>query len=51
VDGIHELVPQLRARGAQVTREPAQLPGAGIWIATLRDPQGNYVQLVQRPPR
>lgn len=39
-----------RARGAHVIEDPQQQPWGG-WLATLADPAGNRIQLVQYPTR
>lgn len=40
---------RLRARGVEFVREPSTDPGDGIVIATLKDPDGNLLQIFQEP--
>jgi catechol 2,3-dioxygenase-like lactoylglutathione lyase family enzyme len=46
VDDIHAVAERLRAQGVAFTREPEQESWGG-WIATMHDPDGNTVQLLQ----
>jgi uncharacterized glyoxalase superfamily protein PhnB len=48
VDDIHRLHARLAAAGVPVTRAPELEPWGG-WVCTLRDPDGNVVQLFQLP--
>jgi predicted enzyme related to lactoylglutathione lyase len=45
-EDIHRKHKELLARGIQFTSEP-ELQFWGGWLATLKDPSGNAVQLVQ----
>ena len=47
VGDIHALESTLNALGAAWVRPVEQIPGFG-YIATVKDPDGNYVQLLQR---
>ena len=49
VDDIEALVPALAAAGGTLTREPYLLEGAGPKIAFFADPDGNAVELIERP--
>ena len=42
---VKEEFERVKALGAVVVREPYEM-GAGEWLATLADPDGNYFQLV-----
>lgn len=48
VPDVDELVPQLRAAGVTVLREPADMPW-GERIASVADPDGNPVALANEP--
>lgn len=48
VDGLDEHVLALRASGAAVLREPADMPW-GERVAYVADPDGNPVALAARP--
>ncbi len=43
---IHAAAAALKARGVAFTREPERERWGG-WVATFRDPDGNYLQLIQ----
>ena len=45
---VHADVQRLKSKGVEVIEEP-QDQGGGFWIATLKDPEGNLVQLYQGP--
>jgi catechol 2,3-dioxygenase-like lactoylglutathione lyase family enzyme len=45
---IHADVQRLKAKGVEFIEEP-QDQGGGFWIATLKDPDGNLVQLYEGP--
>ena len=48
--GLEELYPSLLAKGAQPERAPqlaARLPDHELWIAFIRDPDGNLVGLME----
>src|SRR5262245_65112013 len=47
VDGIHETVERLRAKGAKVTREPGPMKHGGSTIAFIEDPNGYKVELIE----
>lgn len=46
VADIHAVAARLRGAGVEFTRPPEQEPWGG-WIATMQDPDGNTVQLLQ----
>ena len=46
VDDIHQMHRQLQAQGVEFIREPEQEEWGG-WVATLLDPDGNILQLLQ----
>ena len=46
VDNIHQEHRRLAALGVEFIRPPEQ-EGWGGWVATLRDPDGNILQLLQ----
>ena len=39
---------RLRSQGVEFIEEPTEYEG-GFWIATLKDPEGNLIQLFQVP--
>src|SRR5690349_23431118 len=45
---VHADVERLKAKGVEFIEEP-QDQGGGFWIATLKDPDGNLVQLYEGP--
>ena len=45
---IHDAVRDLTARGVAFVRPPEREHWGG-WVASLRDPDGNLVQLLQQP--
>lgn len=47
VEGIHERVDALRARGATITREPGPMQHGGSVIAFLEDPNGYKIELIE----
>ncbi len=48
VSDIHGLYKRLAAQGVEFIRSPEQEHWGG-WIATLKDPDGNILQLLQLP--
>jgi predicted enzyme related to lactoylglutathione lyase len=50
VDRIDETLDLVRAHGGEVL-EPASPDGPARWLATIRDPAGNTVGIVQLGPR
>jgi uncharacterized protein len=50
VNGIDDSLAQARIHGGEVLSPPA-LDGGVRWLATVRDPAGNTVGLVQADPR
>ncbi len=48
VSDIHDLYKRLAAQGVEFIRSPEQEHWGG-WIATLKDPDGNILQLLQLP--
>jgi uncharacterized protein len=50
VDGIDDSIAQAQLHGGEVLSPPA-LDGGVRWLATVRDPAGNTVGLVQADPR
>jgi predicted enzyme related to lactoylglutathione lyase len=49
VEDIHAAAAELRDKGVAFVREPEQEHWGG-WLATFRDPDGNYLQLIQLVP-
>ena len=49
VDDIQGEFQRLKSEGVEFVEEPAD-QGDGFWIATLRDPEGNLVQLFEGTP-
>ena len=49
VEDIEAVAARLRAAGVTFIREPSAEPWGG-YIATFEDPDGNTLQLMQRPP-
>ncbi len=49
VSNIHRLHEELTAKGVHFSRPPEQEHWGG-WVATLSDPDGNMLQLMQQPP-
>jgi len=49
VEDIHGVHQALRARGVPFLRPPEREHWGG-WVATLADPDGNILQLLQPPP-
>ncbi len=47
VEGIYDVVEQLRAKGAKVTREPGPMKHGGSEIAFIEDPNGYKVELIE----
>ena len=47
VDGIHATVDRLRAKGANVVREPGPMKHGGSTIAFLEDPNGYRIELIE----
>ncbi len=50
VADVRSEVARIRPSGTPVIREPYQM-GWGGYVATLEDPDGNYVQLIEGTPR
>jgi lactoylglutathione lyase len=48
VQDIDALVPRLTAAGGAVIRKPYLLEGSGPRIAFVADPDGNWIELIQR---
>lgn len=51
VDDVRALVETLRARGVKVAKEPYRISGSGSVIAFVHDPDGNWVELIQKAGR
>jgi len=49
VDDVVAVVEQFKARGVTVAMEPFSLGGAASKIAFIKDPDGNWLELVQAP--
>jgi predicted enzyme related to lactoylglutathione lyase len=49
VDDMQGMVQQLKANGVEIVEEPAD-QGGNFWIATIKDPEGNLVQLFEGTP-
>ena len=45
---VQEEFDRLKSKGVEFIEEPTDY-GDGFWIATLKDPEGNVVQLFQSP--
>ena len=43
---VKEEFERIKALGATVIKEPYDMGGSGMWIATFADPDGNYFQLM-----
>jgi len=50
VDDVRGEIERIRPKGVTLIREPAQMAWGG-YVATLEDPDGNYVQLIEGTPR
>jgi predicted enzyme related to lactoylglutathione lyase len=50
VPDIHAAYRELTARGVVFARPPEREHWGG-WVASLRDPDGNLIQLLQQPGR
>jgi len=48
VDDVKAEHERLKAKGVEFIEEPTEY-GGGSWIATLKDPEGNLIQLFQMP--
>jgi predicted enzyme related to lactoylglutathione lyase len=48
VDDVKAEHARLKAKGVEFIEEPSDY-GDGYWIATLKDPEGNLIQLFQMP--
>ncbi len=48
VDDVHELLPKIVDGGGGLVREPYLLEGSGPLIAFVADPDGNWIELIQR---
>jgi lactoylglutathione lyase len=48
VEDVDRLLPAVTAAGGTVVREPYLLEGAGPKIAFVADPDGNWVELIER---
>ena len=51
VDGIDDALAQAQVNGGAVVDQPYQDGGGRRWLATVRDPAGSLVGLVQLGPR
>jgi hypothetical protein len=49
VDGIDGVLESIRANGGEVIKPPS--PDGPRWLATIRDPGGNVLGIVQHGPR
>lgn len=49
VDDVVAAVGQLKARGVAIAMEPFSLQGAASKIAFIKDPDGNWLELIQAP--
>jgi predicted enzyme related to lactoylglutathione lyase len=50
VDDIQAEVKRLKDAGVEFIEEPTKQGESDFWIATCKDPEGNYVQLFQGMP-
>jgi lactoylglutathione lyase len=48
-DDIDATVEELRAHGVTIAMEPFSLQGSSSRIAFVKDPDGNWLELIQRP--
>lgn len=48
VEAIDDLLPELTKAGGSIVREPYLLEGSGPRIAFAADPDGNWVELIER---
>jgi len=48
VEDVQGLVERLRARGVKVAKEPFRLSGSRSLIAFVHDPEGNWVELIEK---
>jgi len=48
VEGLDELFPRLVQAGAESVRPPYLLEGTGPKIAFIADPDGNWIELIER---
>ncbi|MFA8300745.1 MAG: VOC family protein [Hyphomicrobiales bacterium] len=46
VDDIHKTYKEFSDRGAVFLTEPTDMPGWGITVAHLRDPEGNLIEIL-----
>jgi lactoylglutathione lyase len=51
VQGIHEVVEKIRAKGGKVTREPGPMKHGSTVIAFVEDPNGYKVELIEESSR
>ena len=49
VEDIHSICEELSSRGVEFIRKPEREHWGG-WVASLKDPDGNIVQLLEQPP-
>ena len=49
VGDMAEAMKQLKARGVAVAMEPFSLQGSSSKIAFIKDPDGNWLELVEKP--
>jgi predicted enzyme related to lactoylglutathione lyase len=50
VSDIQADVKRLKDAGVEIVEEPTRQGESDFWIATCKDPEGNYVQLFQGTP-
>jgi len=50
VEDIQSEVKRLKDAGVEFIEEPTRFGEGDFWIATCKDPEGNYVQLYQGTP-
>jgi len=48
VDDVRETVEKLRGKGVTIAMEPFSLQGSASEIAFVKDPDGNWLELIQR---
>lgn len=48
-DNVEERISELRANGVTIAMEPFSLQGSTSKIAFVKDPDGNWLELIQRP--
>ena len=50
VEDVEEAVKRLREKGVTIAMEPYSLQGSSSKIAFIKDPDGNWLELIQQSP-